>query len=227
MARTYDLPPVVEPVLRPSPRPRESCSYHFFRWMRWTGVLTVLLVLGIVGLNQWRAVEVAKQEADLKRDMIQRGLSAQEIETVLRARPNGERSRQRSSPSSAELARHQAVEEKLIQDLTVLNRKAADIERIVTAFSTHLGSGSGRNAKQAAEDAEFVFRLASGGKSVSEVEQIIRLKARGRAGTAQTAAVDPVHRDRQQDVEDALKTLLKSGWTAEELHDLMAQMGPP
>jgi len=226
MARTYDVPPVVEPVLRPRPRPREGCSYHFFRWMRWTAVLTVMLVLGIVGLNQWRAVEVAKHEADLKRDMIQRGLNAQDIEMVLRARPNGERSRGRTSLSAAELARHQAVEEKLIQDLTVLDRKAEDIERIVTAFSTHLGSGSGRNARQAAEDAEFVFRLASDGKSVSEVEQIIRLKARGRVDTTQTAAVRPVQRDRRQDVEDALKTLLKSGWTAEELHDLMKQMGP-
>ncbi|MCS6977028.1 MAG: hypothetical protein NZM31_08500 [Gemmatales bacterium] len=225
MARCSNLPPVVEPVLRPRVASRPHGS-PFFRFLRGTAIFTFLLIVSIVGLTQWRDIEVSRHEAELKREMISRGMSAQEIEAVLRAKPQAESSRKRPSLSESELARHREVESQLIRDLTTLDCRAQDIELIVTAFSTHLGSGSGRTAKQAAKDAEFVRSMVRWGKPASEVEQIIRLQARSRGDGTSNAPV-PVrtaNRDPRREVEEALKTLLKSGWTPDELHQVMQQI---
>lgn len=216
------VPPVVEPVLRPRERPCGGGS-SFLRFLRGVGIFTFLLVVSLVGLDYWRDVRIAEYENQLKRDMIERGMSAQEIEAVLRARPTEVRSRERHSVSDSELARHRDVEARLVRDLCSMNCKAEDVEQIVTAFSTHLGSGSGRSARQAAQDADFVRKMVGWGKSASEVEQIIRLQARTRGDLTPVASTRNRPRDSREQVEEALKTLLKSGWTAEELNQVIQQ----
>jgi hypothetical protein len=48
---------------------------------------TVLFFLALVIGNYWRDVRLAELEAKLKQDMLDRGMSADEIKTVLEAKP--------------------------------------------------------------------------------------------------------------------------------------------
>ena len=57
------------------------------------GPMAVLLILGItvvsvVGINQWRRLRQAEMETALKQQMLERGMSADEIAQVLSASPS-------------------------------------------------------------------------------------------------------------------------------------------
>ena len=52
------------------------------------GCMTLLLlVLGGVAAGVWSSVRVKQIEADLKRDMLDRGMSAEEVQQVIQAKP--------------------------------------------------------------------------------------------------------------------------------------------
>jgi hypothetical protein len=57
-----------------------------------------LIVLGVVIANQWRKIRQAEIQAALKQDMLERGMSAEEIKLVLEA---GQKCRSRSSGQDA------------------------------------------------------------------------------------------------------------------------------
>lgn len=65
-----------------------------FQWN--TQTITVLAVFAVpisaIVVNAWQKVEKARAENELKRNMIQRGMSAEEIERVISAKtPSNER----------------------------------------------------------------------------------------------------------------------------------------
>lgn len=49
-------------------------------------ISTFVVALGWIVVSNWRKVRIAEQNAALKQDMIQRGMSVDDIERVLRAR---------------------------------------------------------------------------------------------------------------------------------------------
>lgn len=52
-----------------------------------SGAILILLILGGVWLGVWRSTKEKQIEADLKRDMLDRGMSAEEIQQVIEAQP--------------------------------------------------------------------------------------------------------------------------------------------
>lgn len=50
-----------------------------------------LIILGSVVATQWRKLKSQELETDLKAEMIQRGMSADEVERVLAAKLHGEK----------------------------------------------------------------------------------------------------------------------------------------
>lgn len=63
-------------------------DHRFVLMIIGTGCLTLLfLVLGGVFLGVWSSAKEKQIEADLKRDMLDRGMSAEEIEQVIEAKP--------------------------------------------------------------------------------------------------------------------------------------------
>jgi hypothetical protein len=59
----------------------------------WGGVLVVAAIasciLGLAAIQAWRQNQAAKMDSDLKMEMVARGMSADEIERVLKARSIG------------------------------------------------------------------------------------------------------------------------------------------
>jgi hypothetical protein len=59
----------------------------------WGGVLVVAAivscVLGLAAIQAWRQSQAHKMDSDLKMEMVARGMSADEIERVLRAKSSG------------------------------------------------------------------------------------------------------------------------------------------
>jgi hypothetical protein len=60
----------------------------------WGGVLVVAAIasclLGLAAIKAWRQHQADKMDSDLKLEMVARGMSADEIERVLKARSSGE-----------------------------------------------------------------------------------------------------------------------------------------
>jgi hypothetical protein len=53
--------------------------------------VAALTILGLTGMVQFRKYKTAKLDADLKTNMLDRGMSAEEIEHVIGAKPGGGR----------------------------------------------------------------------------------------------------------------------------------------
>jgi hypothetical protein len=56
-------------------------------------IMTVLIILGVTIAIQWRKVQQAKYDAELKLRMIERGFTADEIKTVISAGAGASRGR--------------------------------------------------------------------------------------------------------------------------------------
>jgi DNA-binding transcriptional MerR regulator len=214
--------PVVQPVCQ---RPKDSLGGHFFRWLRWSAVMMALIPICIVAVVQWQSVRTAKIEADLKQQMLDQGMTAKDIETVLRASADPSRHRPASPDSGYYTAKHAEIESALIKDLATLNISADDIEKIYKAFSSINGAQykSYQSSEKAIKDAAFVKRLAQSGRSSAEIERL--LKVAGKNGSADKTTVAVVEKSEQAKVEDALKTLLKSGLTAEDVTRMLKSDG--
>jgi hypothetical protein len=53
-------------------------------------VAIVSCILGLAAIRAWRESEAKKLDSDLKMEMVSRGMSADEIERVLKAKSSGE-----------------------------------------------------------------------------------------------------------------------------------------
>jgi hypothetical protein len=92
---------------------------------------TVIAVVAILSSN-WRRHRAAEILAALKQDMLNRGLSADDIVRIVRATPGGEED---------SCAAHQETitdnEYYLVEKLVDEGRATEDIERIIRAFKEH------------------------------------------------------------------------------------------
>ena len=92
------------------------------------GMITIMVVVGVLSTT-WTVTRQANLDADLKRDMIQRGMSAEDIERVIAASANSTRAR----PSSAQ----GISEDSLNEVVSVLGQVGASpevIEEVLSAF---------------------------------------------------------------------------------------------
>jgi SOS response regulatory protein OraA/RecX len=124
---------------------------------------------------QSRRLRVAELEAALKRQMLERGMSAAEIEQVLRASNQRGESRFDGSPATAK--------EVLVRMLTGhrssgYQYSGQEIERVLRAFGQHAGPEDGANAsaykRALASKLTIVRKLAEQGTSVDEIEAVLR-----------------------------------------------------
>jgi hypothetical protein len=163
-----------------------------------------LIPITIVGFCQWRAVREAEAAANLRRDLIDRGLTVAEVERL--TNPAYHYREPESSPYYR--AQHDVVEEGLKRDLAARGLSAEEIESIFRAWSSAVpvsGRYTRESADRARKDAELIKALVQNGRSAQEVERILRAAPRGTAET------------RRAEVESALRVLRHHGVTPEEV----------
>ncbi len=96
-------------------------------------VMGPLIAIVAVVANQWRRVRVAEVEGALKQQMLDKGMSAAEIEQVMRARPGSG-----AAVSSGDEAQDRAA---LVQRMVDEGYEGADIERVLKAYQPPAKSG--------------------------------------------------------------------------------------
>ncbi len=89
-------------------------------------VCTALVVLGSVIVTQWRKVRQLDTEAALKQDMLNRGMSVEDVERVLRASSE--------APAPTSTGPVSDNEYYLIEKLIDEGKSADEIERVIRAF---------------------------------------------------------------------------------------------
>jgi hypothetical protein len=119
-------------------------------------------LVGLVAIlaHQWRAVRRAEMEAALKQDMLKRGLSAEEIERVLRA----------SEKPPEEAAGEDPISDNeyyLVEKMVEEGRPAGDIERLVQAL---------KSTGTAVSDNEYyvIEKMLEEGKTAEDIERVVR-----------------------------------------------------
>jgi SOS response regulatory protein OraA/RecX len=124
----------------------------------WSGsqiAITIILILAlipvsIVSVVQWRIVRENETEAELKRDMLERGMSAAEIEHVLQAG----QPRWNEWEKSMWTVEHAKIENNLKRDLAQMGLAADEIERIVKSSPDETqGKSSWQSVERARRDA--------------------------------------------------------------------------
>jgi hypothetical protein len=145
---------------------------HFAKWNPWEliGLVGVLLAGGVIlaGLLFWRRVRLVQADAALKQAMLQRGLTPDEIERLLRA--------------NSEPAPPPATDERALGDLVAALGEcevpAADIEQILASIRAQ--ESSQRQALCLA--AREMVQKSEG--DVEKVRAVIRGLANGSAATS-------------------------------------------
>lgn len=159
--------------------------------------IAALIPITIVGVIQWRMVKQTEIQADLTRDLLEKGLSVAEIERILQAdMPHWERHNE--SPWAIE---HAKIEANLKKELAHTGLSGDEIERIVKA------SGS-------------ALDFARGKLSAATVE-----KARKEAGVKKDAA-QQLQATRQADHEAAIRELVRRGWAQDEIERVLNSPPP-
>jgi len=135
------------------------------------GVLVCFLMMFVSNVVvQSRRLRVAELEAGLKRNMIERGMSAADIEQVLRASTQRSETRFDGSPATAK--------EVLVRTLTTQQYSGQEIERVLRAFGQHAGpendAPSGAFSRALSSKLAIVRKLAQQDTSVDEIEAVLR-----------------------------------------------------
>jgi cell division protein FtsL len=147
-------------------------------------VITMASACTIVALaHQWRMARVASLEADLKRRMLDKGMSVGEIEQVLRAS-------QMSDPESDSEAvvfsgYLEADKATLVKLLTENDYSGADMARVLAAFTVPARSP---NPMSVTACGKAVQVMIENGKKVEEIEQVLRA-FEGREATVGAEAI--------------------------------------
>src|SRR5262245_47292123 len=123
-----------------------------------TGILAVLAA-------HWRSVRLAELEASLKQQMLARGMSAAEIEQVLRSSAH---SRPSQEPAFTGVATTDKAE--LVKVMAEHGIEGGDMERVLRAFD---GAGSD-GTSTAREKARAVSHLLQNGHDADAIVQVLR-----------------------------------------------------
>ncbi len=126
----------------------------------------------------WRHVRVAEIQAALKRQMIERGMSAGDIEKVLQAStaPNAEEADVQFTGNPGE------DKARLVNLLIDNGYEAGDVQRILLAF--HDPACAGQEARDIAQKAGALRVLIDNGMESEDIEKVLR----GFNGTAEPQA---------------------------------------
>jgi hypothetical protein len=137
-------------------------------------------IVGLVAIiaHQWRAVRRTEMELALKQDMLNRGLSVEEIERILRASGTPPEEPAKPDPITDN---EYAFVEKMVEE----GRTAAEVERLVTLLRS---TGGGMSDNEYA----LIEKMLEEGKTVEEIERVIRaFRTTPAAPTAAPGAADP------------------------------------
>jgi len=132
-------------------------------------VIGVCAAWAITGAaKQWRKTRIAELELNLKRQMLDKGLSPTEIEQVLRA----------SSDDQGEEWYHFSGQEDadkgmLVKMMSDYERSGADIERVLQAFA--VPAHAANNAAARIGRAKAVEGMVENEKSAEEIVQMLRV----------------------------------------------------
>jgi len=129
------------------------------------GVCAAWAITGVA--KQWRKTRIAVLELNLKRQMLDKGLSPDEIEQVLRA----------SSDAQAEEWYHFSGQEDadkgmLVKMMSDYERSGADIERVLQAFPVPAPAANSAAARIGR--AKAVEGMVENEKSAEEIVQMLR-----------------------------------------------------
>ncbi len=158
----------------------------------WIPVVSIvcgtLVVLTAILAHQWRAARLAEVEASLKQDMLNRGLSAEDIERVIRAGRS-----QDPPPGPPEKPDPVSDNEYyLIEKLVEEERPIEEIERIIRAFKTPSGDAVAKAEPISENEYYLVEKLLEDERPVEEIERVIRaLKARPAGARAEHVVTTP------------------------------------
>jgi hypothetical protein len=190
--------------------PRPSLSWHrvlrhYRSALAAIPVCAALIPVSIVAVCQWRAVREAEAHGALVRDLIDRGVTVPDADRLAQ----GPADRSRDPDSSAYYrSQHVALEEQLKRDLAVRGLSADAIAGILRATSA-LQPVSGRYTYEshcrARQEADLIRQLLQQGRTARDIEGVLR-SGSGAAAEAKRA-----------DVEDAVRTLRRSGMSPEEV----------
>jgi hypothetical protein len=139
----------------------------FFAFMALLVLSLIALGLGAMLLNHRQQVRRQEQETELKRDLIAKGVSADEIERIVKATAGAAKA---IVPEAAELRRPKgagADRARLVQLLCEQGMAAADVERVLRALGDY--ADDELPAKVSA-----VASMVENGMEAADIERVLR-----------------------------------------------------
>jgi hypothetical protein len=141
-----------------------------------TAVLGVFVAGAISAIvNQWRKVRVAELEAALKQQMLEKGMSAADIEQVLKASRKSDDSKEHSDRSASAAFTGSAASDKaaLIKLMAENDWSGKDIERVLRAFGQFADGCPPGQEQTVKEKAVAVKDMVENGMSAEDIERVL------------------------------------------------------
>jgi hypothetical protein len=129
----------------------------------------LLIGLSAVLAGIWRSARVAELEANLKQQMLGRGMSAAEIEQVLKASSSPESAFSGSLAFTGNLIKDKATLIKLLVDHSY---EGDDIAQVLQAFDASERGGTAPEVTR--QKAEMLGNLLQQGMEVKEIDKVLR-----------------------------------------------------
>jgi hypothetical protein len=151
--------------------------------------VTLTVIVSVIG-SHWRRVRLTELESSLKQQMLDKGLSVEDIERVLKASSQPDENQSALSPVGGPGSDRAA----LVEHLAEYEFSAEDIERVLRAMQDLPGqpptgaAGPGRIKKNAPDKVAAVTNMLDNGMSVEDIERVLR--AFGGPGVADLGAAD-------------------------------------
>jgi hypothetical protein len=179
-----------------------SCREHR-GWVRSHPFLTffgmaAIIPIAIVSIIQWRTVRQAEVQAELTRDLLDKGLTVAEVERLLQAADMPYWERRDLTRWSVEYAK---IESNLKRELAQMGLGADEIDRVVKSSGNAFDSGRGKLSASAVDK----FR---------------------KEANAKKDAAKQMQNARQADHEAAIRELIRRGWSSEEIDRLLSSKPP-
>lgn len=155
--------------------------------------MAAIIPIAIVGVIQWRMVRQSEVQADLTRELLEKGLTVAEVERLLQAADAPYWERRDMTMWSVEYAK---IESNLKRELAQMGLTADEIERVVRSSGNGFETGRGKLTAS----------------SIDKLRKDASLK-KDAARQMQTA--------RQADHEATIRELIRRGWSSEEIERLL------
>ncbi len=170
--------------------PRETCSRG--RGARNFLFCAALIPICIVSVIQWRMVRQSEIDADLKRELLERGLSVSEVERIVQAGQPAWNNWDKSMWT----VEHAKIESNLKRELAQMGLSADEIDRVVKSSSGNTDSARGKSGWETVDRAN---------------KDAAAKKDMGRQ----------IQANRTSDYEAAVRELMHRGYSMEEVQRLL------